>query len=155
MILACTGRDLTPGRCWCQEEEAGSEEDRRERDQPQQAVDRRDLRTGVPADQAQLEDSRHSVQAGDSDRGTEPPADLPGQVVVEDLPEADPAGDLCSRHWAVVGEELPGEEDTGRTAQAGTGRGRAGGDLRTVLREEEWSSLAGRERTRQVVGPRR
>ena len=128
MILACTGPHLTPGRCWCQEEEAGSEEGRRERDQPQQAGDQRELRTEDPADQVQLEDSRHSVPAGDSDRGTGPLPDLPGRVV-EDLPEV----------GEVVGEELPGEEDTGRTDQAGTGLGRAVGELRTVLQEEEWS----------------
>ena len=127
MILACTGRHLTPGRCWCQEEEAGSEEGRRERDQPQQAGDRRDLRTEDPAVQAQLEGSRHSVPAGDSDRGTGPHPDLPGRVV-EDLPEVGEG----------VGEELPGEEDTVHTDQAGTGLGREGGELRTVL-QEEWS----------------
>ena len=128
MILACTGPHLTPGRCWCQEEEAGSEEGRRERDQPQQAGDRHDHRTEDPAVRVQLEDSRHSVPAGDSDRGTGPHPDLPGRVV-EDLPEV----------GEVVGEELPGEEDTGRTDQAGTGLGMAGGELRTVLQEEEWS----------------
>lgn len=84
------------------------------------------------------------------------PADLPEQVVVE-LPEADL--DLCTRHWVEPGEELLEVEleDTVRTDQAGTGRGREEGDLQTVrlLEEEEWSSLEGRERSRQETEPRR
>ena len=52
-----------------------------------------------------------------------------------------------------LSEEVPGLEDTGRTGLVGTGRGREGGDCRTVLllgeQGDHWSSLEGRGRSLQ------
>ena len=98
----------------------------------------------------QEEEPRTEGRAVEGSRRSGPAARTGHDKELQDLRELQEP-ELPERVEVEPREEEPGGEDTGRTEQAGTGRGRVVGGRHTALLEEEledhqWSSLEGRER---------